>query len=136
MDGWTIASAAGRPASTTGHENAIGETRMGTTMDQRTADGPTPNALTPLERELLRSVEALSASSAEESSSLRASLKRYAIETSDATERRLKAIEARQANIEGLVRALSEQLNSFAEQSTRSEASVTALKRELSTFAR
>lgn len=94
------------------------------------------NQLTPLERELLRSVEALSASSAEESASLRTSLKRYASETSDATERRLQAIEARQESIEGLVHTLSERLGSFAEQSKRSEASVNALRRELSTFGR
>ena len=94
------------------------------------------NQLTPLERELLRSVEALSASSVEESASLRTSLKRYASESSDATEKRLQAIEERQASIEGLVRTLSERLGSFAEQSKRSEASVNALRRELSSFGR
>ena len=105
--------------------------------NERTSQpGPTSTGLTPLERELLRSVEALSASLAEESKSLRGSLKRYASETSDATERRLRAIEERQRSIEDLVRGLSERLSSYAEQSRRSEASVNALRKELSTFGR
>ena len=88
--------------------------------------------LTALERELLRSVEALASSSSEEASALREGLKRYASETSQGMERRLRAIEKRQDNIEGLLNALVEQLEAFATVSKRSEASVNALRHELS----
>ena len=88
--------------------------------------------LTALERELLRSVEALASSAREEASALREGLKRYASETSQGMERRLRAIEKRQDNIEGLLNALVEQLEAFATVSKRSEASVNALRHELS----
>ena len=91
--------------------------------------------LTALERELLRSVEALTSSSNEEVSALRAGLRRYAEETSQGMEQRLKAIEKRQHDIEDLVIGLSEQLTTYVEQSRRSEASVNALRQELSRFA-
>lgn len=90
--------------------------------------------LTPLERELLRSVEALVRSSGEEVTGLRQALRRYADETSNGTEQRLRAIEERQRSIEGLVSGLSERLDGFEAQLQRSEGSANALRSELERF--
>ena len=90
--------------------------------------------LTALERELLRSVEALTRSSGEEVSGLRKALRRYADETSDGIEQRLKAIEERQRDVEALLNGLSERLDGFAEQLQRSEGSANALSEELRRF--
>ena len=94
--------------------------------------------LTPLERELLRSVKALVSGSRADAEALKKSLIAYGRERSDAIETRFKTIEeragnieAQQAHLERLLTGLTERFERLAEELNSCEVSVLSLAEEL-----